>query len=467
MPQSGDVLADRYRLIEPLGQGGMGTVWRAEHLALGSHVAIKLIDEKLASSDDTLARFKREAKAAASLTSTHVVQIFDYGIDCGVPFIAMELLDGESLAQRLKRLGRLTPEHTARILRHVAIAMDKAHRAGIVHRDLKPDNIFILTSEDEEEIVKVLDFGVAKALNPDPAGGVSSHTRTGALVGSPYYMSPEQARSAKSTDHRSDIWSLGVITYECLLGERPFQGEALGDLVVHICADPMPIPSEHGQVPPGFDEWFAKACSRDLEERFSSAKRLVKTFRLMIGQTISDEESVELDAESHRGLIDAEAATAVQTAPGLARSQTEDERHQTGQSQRSSVKTVGIAFAAAAIAGGVAVIAMTGGEQEPNSDSAAAEKTVDTKTAPTQRASVGQRTSPAATAKATTHPAATTLDAGAGTDADGGARQAEPPKMAKKPLYRSTPKPTSQPLPTTTSKPVVTATPSSSRNYGF
>jgi serine/threonine-protein kinase len=255
----------------------MGSVWLAQHLTLRSPVAIKLIDPTIATNTEALSRFLREAQAAASLRSPHVVQILDHGVDEGVPFIVMELLDGESLAARLERQRRLSPHDTAHLMTQVGRAMTKAHDAGIVHRDLKPDNIFIVRN-DEEEIAKVLDFGVAKS-HTHGVGAVSSATRTGSVLGTPYYMSPEQAEGSKLVDHRTDIWAMGVIAWECLLGARPFEAETLGGLLLAICAREMPSPSRSGPVPAGFDAWFARACSRDLNHRFATAREAAQELR--------------------------------------------------------------------------------------------------------------------------------------------------------------------------------------------
>ncbi len=268
------ILAGRYRLIEPLGEGGMGTVWKAEHIELDTLVAVKLIDEDLAESPSVLKRFKREAKAAAALSSAHVVRTFDYGVENGVPFIVMELLEGDSLDERLARVGRLSIAETAKILSHVARALDLAHARGIVHRDIKPGNIFLTRNEDGGDLAKVLDFGVAKSLALDASS--CAQTRTGTLVGSPSYMSPEQMHASKDLAHTTDIWSLGVVAYECVVGDRAFAGETLPQLTVAICLNPVPIPSEHGEVPPGFDEWFAQACDRDPGARFQSAKEFAE-----------------------------------------------------------------------------------------------------------------------------------------------------------------------------------------------
>jgi eukaryotic-like serine/threonine-protein kinase len=285
-PPPPQVLSGKYRLDRELGRGGMGSVWLAQHLTLHSPVAIKLIDATIATNPEALSRFLREAQAAASLRSPHVVQILDHGVDNGVPFIVMELLDGESLAARIERVSRLSPQDTARIMTQVGRAMTKAHEAGVVHRDLKPDNIFLVRN-DEEEIAKVLDFGIAKA-NTLGVASVSSATRTGSVLGTPYYMSPEQAEGAKGVDHRTDIWAMGVIACECLTGLRPFDAETLGAMLLAICAREMPVPSRLGPVPPAFDAWFARACSRDVNQRFSTAKEAAHELRsVCAGESMS------------------------------------------------------------------------------------------------------------------------------------------------------------------------------------
>ena len=266
----GTVILGRYRLDSVLGRGGMGSVWRAEHLQLRSPVAVKLLDPSISSDEQMLARFMREAQSAASLRSPHVVQIFDYGVEDGIAFIAMEMLHGESLADRLVRLKQLPAEEVIRFLSQVLRAIGKAHEAGIVHRDLKPDNIFICA--DDPEFAKVLDFGVAKVVNGE-LGAAGSRTQTGMMIGTPYYMSPEQTQ-AKEVDPRADLWGIAVIAYECLVGRRPFTGDSFGELVIAICTKPVPVPSQQANVPPGFDEWFVKATQRDRTRRFGSAREM-------------------------------------------------------------------------------------------------------------------------------------------------------------------------------------------------
>ena len=282
-PQAGRVLNGRYRLEEKLGEGGMGQIWRAEHLILRAPVAVKLVDRQAMPDDETFARFIREAQAAAAIRSPHVVQILDYGTDDKMPFMVMELLDGETLAQRLRREKRLQAQETARVITHIARAVGRAHEEGIVHRDLKPENVF-LVKNDDEEVAKVLDFGVAKIESGKLGEGEeATRTRTGSILGTPYYMSPEQAQGNKAVDFRSDLWSVAVIAFECLTGKRPFYSDGLGDLVLAICIREIPVPSRVGPVPLGFDAWFKKGVEREPDRRFQSARELVESLRDVLG----------------------------------------------------------------------------------------------------------------------------------------------------------------------------------------
>jgi non-specific serine/threonine protein kinase len=257
----------------------MAEVWRAEHLALRTTVALKLIDPGSLVEADVEERFLREARAAAALRSPHIVEVFDYGVDEGVPFMVMELLEGETLSARLSRAGKLPFADAARIVSQVARAIGKAHKAGIIHRDLKPDNVFLVRGDDEE-IAKVLDFGIVKLTEQTVVDHIStSRTVTGLMLGTPAYMSPEQAGDGDKVDHRSDLWSLGVIAFECVTGARPFRGRGLGELLVQICSAQVPVPSSVAPVPPGFDGWFARAAERDLTRRFQSAGEMSDALR--------------------------------------------------------------------------------------------------------------------------------------------------------------------------------------------
>lgn len=268
--EPGVELDGRYRLAEKIGEGGMGAVWRAEHLMLGTPVAVKLLSTHAEQDEASRARFLREAKASATVRGHNVVQLLDFGVDDTTPYLVMELLEGETLQARLKRLGGLEAVYTGWMLDQIAYAVGKAHRLGIWHRDLKPANVF-LEREGRLETPKILDFGLAKLVEREGVTGITT-TSNGMLIGTPFYMSPEQIRGGKKVDHRSDLWSMSVIAYECITGRRPFQSASLGDLVMAICQDPITPPSSHGPVPAGFDEWFARAAARDKDERFQTAK---------------------------------------------------------------------------------------------------------------------------------------------------------------------------------------------------
>lgn len=292
--RAGQVIGGKYQLVRCIGRGGMGSVWQAMHVTLGAPVALKLVDPALLRRDDVdpgevLKRFLREAQAAAAVRSPHVVQILDHGIDGTTPWMALEMLEGESLDQRLARVRVLPFRDTARFITQVSRALTRAHEAGLVHRDLKPSNIFLVRNEDEE-IAKILDFGLVKVQRA-PLGGHGSDLTAGRVLGTPYYMSPEQAQG-KGVDHRTDLWAIGIIAFECVVGRLPFETEVLTQLLVDICVKPMPIPSRWAAVPPGFDEWFAKATHRDASQRFQSAREMAEALRA----TLAPDETVNVIA---------------------------------------------------------------------------------------------------------------------------------------------------------------------------
>ncbi|KYF97473.1 hypothetical protein BE20_38490 [Sorangium cellulosum] len=255
-----------------LARGGMGAIWVARHVQLDAAVAIKLMAPEYAASSTARARFEREARAAAQLKIPNVVHVHDYGIEGETPFLVMELLDGEDLETRLAREGRLSLSATLSVVAQVCKALRRAHETGIIHRDLKPAN----ARQDDEEIVKVLDFGIAKAQGTLLAG---KETKTGTLVGSPYYMSPEQVRRSKTLDWRSDLWSVGVIAYRCVTGRLPFPGEEIGEVFVAICTEDVPLASSLApELGPEVDRFFSRAFMREPERRFQSASELAEAF---------------------------------------------------------------------------------------------------------------------------------------------------------------------------------------------
>ncbi len=251
----------------------MGSVWLAEHLSLHSRVVVKFIADAYASNAEAKARFSREAAAASQVKSPHVVQTFDHGVSPeGVPYIVMELLEGRSLGDTLADLGQLPPPLVAEIVAQLCRALEKAHAAGIIHRDIKPDNVFLCDAGDGAVFVKLLDFGIAKGA---AVSNIGKETKTGSVMGSPLYMSPEQLIGAKNIDHRADLWAVGVVTYEALVGVRPFDAETVGALTMKIHNDPLPLPStKRSELSPAVDAWFERACALSPEARFASAKEL-------------------------------------------------------------------------------------------------------------------------------------------------------------------------------------------------
>ncbi len=282
VPCRDQIIAGRYRLVHPLGAGGMASVWRGEQLSTGLPVAIKIIAPELVSVPGAIDRLRAEARAVAQLRSRHVVQIHDHDVDGELgPFIAMELLEGESLASRQTRLGALEPAQVSAIVSQIAKGLSKAHAAGIIHRDLKPENVFLVWDEDGTEIAKVLDFGVAKV----PLALASGLTAHGLLVGTLCYMSPEQALGGV-VDHRTDLWALGVIAFQCLVGRLPFPDSSPGMLILAISTHPLPVPSRIcPSVPASFDLWFEKACSRDPAQRYQSAQEMAAALEQACGST--------------------------------------------------------------------------------------------------------------------------------------------------------------------------------------
>ncbi len=271
------------QLIKPLGAGGMGAVWLADHTALKTRVVVKFMLGGLDANVSAVKRFKREAEAAAQVKSPHVVQMLDHGVtEDGIPFIVMEHLEGRDLGVVLQQAnGPLDARRVITIVTQVAKALTKVHGAGLLHRDIKPDNIFLCDGEDDD-FVKLLDFGIAKSAEAQQRedATLDGETKTGQVVGTPFYMSPEQVTAQKVIDARSDLWALGVVTFEALTGVRPFDGPSFGALAVKIATGTPPKPSEHNPaLPPSVDAWFAKACAREPGQRFRTAREMAEALR--------------------------------------------------------------------------------------------------------------------------------------------------------------------------------------------
>jgi hypothetical protein len=275
--QAGQNVTPTIRLVRPLGHGAMGCVWVAEHLALGTLVAVKLMARDYLQHPEFAVRFRREAQAAAQLGSPHVTQVLDYGLTPeGEPYIVMELLEGETLGQRLQRLGTLPLEQVVQLVEQTAKALSRAHQLGIIHRDIKPDNLFLIDVEGDP-FVKVLDFGIAKQVQAD----VTRMTSTGAMLGTPLYMSPEQFSSSKNVDHRSDLWALSVVTYQALTSQLPFAGNTLLALAYSVCAGEFRMPSAlRPDLPVAVDAWMVHALQCEAAQRFESAMSMAQALHI-------------------------------------------------------------------------------------------------------------------------------------------------------------------------------------------
>ncbi|KYG10156.1 hypothetical protein BE21_13785, partial [Sorangium cellulosum] len=283
----GTVLAGKYRITREIGRGGMAAVYEAEHIDIGKRVAIKVLAQELTTSAVVVERFLREARAAASIRSPFICDVYDSGkLDDGRPFLVLELLEGESLYERMTVIRYLDPETTVTVVSQVCRGLTKAHAASIVHRDLKPENIFLTKDEEGRLCAKILDFGLAKFYAPVDGGDAQARlTREGAVFGTPAYMSPEQVRGQGAVDHRADLWALGCITYECLTGRTVWQTEqGVAMTFAQIANAPLPQPSAlRPDLPPSFTVWFEKALDRSIDRRFQTAKEFADELSIALG----------------------------------------------------------------------------------------------------------------------------------------------------------------------------------------
>lgn len=313
------------RLVRRIGAGAMGSVWLAEHLTLGTNVAVKFIgDASMIGDEVTLSRFMQEAALVAKLKSPYIVQVLDRAAtQLGVPYIVMELVDGELLGRHLARRGSASLEVTRRVVDHVGRALTKAHALGIVHRDIKPENIFVALT-DEGVCCKLFDFGIAKQQFGERGEAL---TGSGSMVGTPNYMSPEQFADSSSVDHDADLWSFAVVAYYCLVGKRPFTGIDLVGLCANILRGSFAPPSDvDPEVTPELDAWFARAFRVTKTERFASAEEMRAAFIAALGD---------------RGTAEPHAEEVAKT-PEATASDAKRERAAAGSDSRSGVSRSGM-----------------------------------------------------------------------------------------------------------------------------
>jgi eukaryotic-like serine/threonine-protein kinase len=276
LPKPGDLIAGKYRIERVVGRGGMGTVFAARHGELGQSVAIKVLHSV---APTAAARFQREAKISAHLSSEHIARVFDFGTSEGVPFLVMEYLAGEDLSSVIAR-GTVRPDLAVEYAQQICAALSEAHAAGIVHRDLKPSNVFVVQRPDGSPCLKILDFGISKRKLGGTDEKSQDLTNAHVVLGSPAYMSPEQLRHSKDVDARGDIWSLGILMYELLTGKRPFQAWSLAALSAAIAADsPRPPSALNPNVPGSLDRIVMRCLKKDASERFASAAEVSEALR--------------------------------------------------------------------------------------------------------------------------------------------------------------------------------------------
>jgi serine/threonine-protein kinase len=290
-PLISQLVADRYRVIRKLGEGGMGSVYLAEHVVIEKKVALKVLAPELARRSDLVARFLQEARSASRIGHENVIDISDFGQSPdGLVYIAMEFLDGKDLGELVRTQGSLEWSEARDIVLQICRALRAAHEKGIVHRDMKPENIFLIQREGQPHFVKILDFGIAKVMGLDPNG--PRLTRTGMIFGTPEYMAPEQAEG-KDTDHRADIYAVGCIIYHLITGQTPFVAESFMTMLTkHLMEDPVPpsVRRPDRAITVEMDGLVLKALEKDREKRWQSMAELIEAVGVCPGpeRTISN-----------------------------------------------------------------------------------------------------------------------------------------------------------------------------------
>ncbi|MEM1031114.1 MAG: serine/threonine-protein kinase [Myxococcota bacterium] len=373
----GTVLSGKYRIVREIGRGGMAAVYEATNVDIDKRVAIKLLAGHLASSQTVVERFLREARAVSQITSPHICDVYDSGrLEDGAPFLVLELLEGESLYDTMCRERQMTPEVTLTIILQVARGLAKAHELNIVHRDLKPENIFLTRDSEGAQLVKILDFGLAKFYDPvttTKGGKTARLTREGAVFGTPAYMSPEQVRGQAAADTRADLWALACITYECFTGTTVWStDDGVAMTFAQIATAPLPDPRRYRpDLPVSFTRWFLRALDREIDKRFQTVAEFADGLAAAFDYEASGLDSVllsQIKAEAAASSRRRGPATAAPSLPGPASLpstpnpvEIDDELTQRGRGG-AMTKVAGVLVA---MLGGVAAAVALGGQEPP------------------------------------------------------------------------------------------------------
>ncbi len=405
--REGDVLAGKYRVEKVLGAGGMGVVVAAKHLELRQRVALKFLLPAALDSVEHTERFLREAQAAVRLKSEHVAKVLDVGrLDDGAPYIVMEYLDGSDLWHVLQAKGPLSVgEATGHVLQ-ACEALAEAHALGIVHRDLKPQNLFLIQRPDGQPCVKVLDFGISKMLSTASQPPLTL-TRTSTIIGSPLYMAPEQMRSAKGANERSDIWSLGVILYELLTGRTPFMAETMPDLVFKVAQDTVIPPRElRAEIPETLSAGIVRCLERDQKVRFANVAELaavLEKYAPDYQRGTADRISNVLRVASVPPPVSLRAAVPVRAVAGSATGNSAwGTTQNTPPNRKRAITTVAIVAGLVGLAGGAGVIALRGSDRPASAAAPVSASTSTSTSTSTPTPTATSTPTPTATATPTT-----------------------------------------------------------------